>query len=96
MVGTSTTGIGDLQDDWDDFSLVLPEWISPEKAAIRTRRQRFLLTSFAESMKAVQDELSDKAEIVGRVPDEGIPTTSHRRNRRFVGRLPSMRITSMI
>lgn len=73
VLGTSTTGIGDLQDDWDGF---LPTFVridfSGKKVAIfALGDSASYSSSFAESMKVIYDEISDKAEIVGRVPDEG-------------------------
>ncbi len=73
IVGTSTTGIGDLQDDWEGF---LPSFskidFSGKKVAIfALGDSASYSTSFAESMKVVYDEIHDKVEVVGRVPDEG-------------------------
>ncbi|HAR39450.1 MAG: flavodoxin [Bacteroidetes bacterium GWD2_45_23] len=73
IIGTSTTGIGDLQDDWEGF---LPSFsrldFTGKKAAIfALGDSASYSTSFAESMKVVFDEIQDKVQIVGRVPDEG-------------------------
>jgi flavodoxin, long chain len=73
ILGTSTTGIGDLQDDWEGF---LPSFsrldLTGKKVAIfALGDSASYSTSFAESMKVVYDEIHDKVEIVGQVPDEG-------------------------
>lgn len=73
VLATSTTGIGDLQDDWEGF---LPSFaeidFSGKKVAIfALGDSASYSSSFAESMRVVYDEISDKVEIVGRVPDEG-------------------------
>ncbi|WP_298653873.1 flavodoxin [uncultured Proteiniphilum sp.] len=73
ILGTSTTGIGDLQDDWDGFLSTFARIdLSGKKVAIfALGDSASYSTSFAESMKVIYDEISDKTEIVGRVPDEG-------------------------
>lgn len=73
VLGTSTTGIGDLQDDWEGF---LPSFsaldFSGKKIAIfALGDSASYSSSFAESMKVIYDEINDKVEIEGRVPDEG-------------------------
>ena len=73
IIGTSTTGIGDLQDDWEGF---LPSFLrldlSDNKVAIfALGDSASYSSSFAESMKVVYDEIADKTTIVGQMPDEG-------------------------
>ncbi|HOO94741.1 MAG TPA: flavodoxin [Proteiniphilum sp.] len=73
IIGTSTTGIGDLQDDWEGF---LPSFIrldlSGKKVAIfALGDSASYSSSFAESMKVVYDEIADRTTIVGQMPDEG-------------------------
>ena len=73
IFGTSTTGIGDLQDDWEGF---LPSFIrldlSDKKVAIfALGDSASYSSSFAESMKVVYDEIVDSTTIVGQMPDEG-------------------------
>lgn len=73
IIGTSTTGIGDLQDDWEGF---LPSFIrldlSGKKVAIfALGDSASYSSSFAESMKVVYDEIVDRTTIVGQMPDEG-------------------------
>ena len=73
VAGTSTTGIGDLQDDWEGF---LPgfaglDFTGKKVAIFALGDSASFSTSFAEAMKVSYDESSDKAEMGGRVPDEG-------------------------
>lgn len=74
ILGTSTTGMGDLQDDWDDF---LPTFSSEMNFAGKTVAifglgdSASFSSSFAESIFVLYEELKDKVKIVGAVPDEG-------------------------
>ena len=73
ILGTSTTGIGDLQDDWDGF---LPSFskmdLSGKKVAIFGLGDSASFSgSFAQSMRVIYDAIKDKVKIVGQVPDEG-------------------------
>ena len=73
ILGTSTTGMGDLQDDWDSF---LPTFaktdLSGKKIAIfALGDSASFSSSFAESMKVIYDAINDKTTVVGQVPDEG-------------------------
>ena len=73
ILGTSTTGIGDLQDDWDSF---LPTFskadLSDKTVAIfALGDSASFSSSFAEAMKVIYDALKDKTKIVGFVDDEG-------------------------
>ncbi len=73
IIGTSTTGIGDLQDDWESFlpSFAKIDFTGKKVAIFALGDSASFSTSFAESMKVIYDEIHDKVEIVGRVPDEG-------------------------
>jgi flavodoxin I len=73
VIGTSTTGIGDLQDDWEGFlpSFARLDFTGKKAAIFALGDSASYSTSFAESMKVVYDEIHDKVEIVGQVPDEG-------------------------
>ncbi len=73
IIGTSTTGIGDLQDDWEGFlpTFAQLDFTGKKIAIFALGDSASYSTSFAESMKVVYDELYDKVEIVGQVPDEG-------------------------
>ena len=73
ILGTSTTGIGDLQDDWDGF---LPSFskmdLSGKKVAIFGLGDSASFSgSFAQSMRVIYDAIKDKVKIVGQVPDKG-------------------------
>lgn len=73
VIGTSTTGIGDLQDDWEGFlpSFARMDFTGKKAAIFALGDSASYSTSFAESMKVVYDEIHNKVQIVGRVPDEG-------------------------
>ncbi|MBZ4652605.1 MAG: flavodoxin [Proteiniphilum sp.] len=73
IIGTSTTGIGDLQDDWEGFlpSFTRMDFTGKKVAIFALGDSASYSTSFAESMKVVYDAIKDKAQIVGQVPDEG-------------------------
>lgn len=73
IVGTSTTGIGDLQDDWEGFlpSFAKIDFTGKKVAIFALGDSASYSTSFAESMKIVYDEIHDKVEVVGKVPDVG-------------------------
>lgn len=73
ILGTSTTGIGDLQDDWEGFLLSFAHAdLSGKKVAIfALGDSASYSSSFAESMKVIYDEINEKTEIVGRVVDNG-------------------------
>ena len=73
ILGTSTTGIGDLQDDWDSF---LPTFAKTDLAGktvaiFALGDSASFSSSFAESMRVIYDAIKDKTKIVGQVPDEG-------------------------
>lgn len=73
IVGTSTDGMGELQEDWDGF---LPDFatldLSDKKVAIFALGDSASFgASFAGSMRVIYDELNDKTTIVGAVADEG-------------------------
>lgn len=73
ILGASTTGIGDLQDDWDSF---LPSFskadLSDKTVAIFSLGDSASYSSsFAEAMIVIYDAIVDKTNIVGSVADEG-------------------------
>ncbi len=73
VLGTSTTGMGDLQDDWDGF---LPSFskmdLSDKKVAMfALGDSASFSSSFAESLRVLYDEIKDKTNLVGQVADEG-------------------------
>lgn len=73
ILGTSTTGVGDLQDDWEGFlpSFSKMDFTGKKVAIFALGDSASFSSSFAESMKVIYDEIMDKASIVGHVPDEG-------------------------
>ncbi|MGI6073780.1 MAG: flavodoxin [Fermentimonas sp.] len=73
ILGTSTTGIGDLQDDWEGFlpSFASLDFTGKKVAIFALGDSASYSNSFAESMRVVFDELNDKVEFVGQVKDEG-------------------------
>ncbi len=74
ILGTSTTGMGDLQDDWESF---LPTFSSKMDFTDKTVAifglgdSASFSSTFAESIFVLYDELSSKVKIVGEIPDEG-------------------------
>jgi flavodoxin I len=74
ILATSTTGMGDLQDDWESF---LPTFSSKMDFTGKTVAifglgdSASFSSSFAESIFVLHEELKDKVKIVGAVPDEG-------------------------
>ena len=74
ILGTSTTGMGDLQDDWESF---LPTFSSKMDFTDKTVAifglgdSASFSSTFAESIFVLYDELKSKVKIVGEIPDEG-------------------------
>ena len=74
ILGASTTGIGDLQDDWDSF---LPTFSSKMDFTGKTVAifglgdSASFSSSYAESIYVIHDQLKDKVKIVGETPDVG-------------------------
>lgn len=73
ILGTSTTGVGDLQDDWDGF---LPTFskldLSDKKVAMfALGDSASFSSSFAESLRVIYDEINGKTNLIGQVADEG-------------------------
>jgi flavodoxin I len=73
VFGTSTWGIGDMQDDWEEFILVV------EKVGLKNKKvalfglgdQEIYSDSFADGMAKVYRRIKDIANIVGSWPVEG-------------------------
>lgn len=89
ILGASTTGIGDLQDDWESF---LPSFakidLSDKTVAIfALGDSASYSSSFAEAMIVIYDAIVGKTNIVGSVADEGYTydDTLAIVNGRFVG-----------
>ena len=74
ILGASTTGIGDLQDDWEYFLPIFSaemDFTDKTVAIFGLGDSASFSDSFAESIYIVYDELKDKVKIVGEIPDEG-------------------------
>ena len=73
ILGTSTSGVGDLQDDWESFlpSFSKMDFSGKKVALFALGDSASFSSSFAESMKVIYDEIHDKATVVGAVADEG-------------------------
>jgi len=73
VLGTSTTGVGDLQDDWEGFlpSFSRMDFTGKTVAIFALGDSASFSSSFAESMRVIYDEIKDKVRIIGQVPDEG-------------------------
>ena len=74
ILGSSTTGMGDLQDDWESF---LPTFSSRMDFTDKTVAifglgdSASFSSSYAEAIYVLHDELKDKVKIVGEIADEG-------------------------
>lgn len=73
ILGASTTGIGDLQDDWDSFlpSFAKADLSDKTVAIFALGDSASYSSSFAEAMIVIYDAILDKTNIVGSVADEG-------------------------
>ncbi|MDD2243866.1 MAG: flavodoxin [Dysgonamonadaceae bacterium] len=73
ILGTSTTGIGDLQDDWEGFLPTFKKIDLTDKtiAIFALGDSGSFSSSFAQSMRILYDAVKDQATIIGEVDDEG-------------------------
>lgn len=73
IFGTSTWGIGDMQDDWEDFADVLPELdLNKKKVALfGVGDQVNYADSFVDGMGAIYDAIYEAVNIVGSWPADG-------------------------
>ena len=73
VFGTSTWGIGDMQDDWEDFIEVV------EKVNLRDKKvalfglgdQEIYTDSFADGLAKIYKKIAGRTTIVGAWPNEG-------------------------
>lgn len=89
ILGTPTWGVGEMQDDWEDFSEVL------DKANLKGKKialfglgdQDTYPDSFADGVGVLYEKLKDKATIVGNWPKAGyvFHESEAFRNNAFVG-----------
>ena len=89
IFGTSTWGIGDMQDDWEDFMDVLEEVdFGKKKVAIfGLGDQVNYADSFVDGMGAIHDAIYDRVNIVGAWPIEGYTFNESAavKNGKFIG-----------
>lgn len=81
ILGTSTWGIGDLQDDFEDFLSELSNAnLSGKKLAIYGLGDQYSYSdSFVDGMGEIYELLKDKScELVGEIPTEGYEYDSSR------------------
>ncbi len=73
VFGTSTWGIGDMQDDWEDFVDMLEDINFNKKklALFGLGDQVNYADSFVDGMGAIYDAVYDRVDIVGAWPTEG-------------------------
>jgi flavodoxin I len=73
IFGTSTWGIGDMQDDWEDFIEVLSEVNFDKKkvALFGVGDQVSYAESFVDGMGAIYDVIYDSVDVVGAWPMDG-------------------------
>ena len=73
ILGTPTWGVGEMQDDWEDFAEIL------EKANLKGKKialfglgdQDTYPDSFADGVGMLYNKIKDKATIVGKWPKNG-------------------------
>ncbi|HSG68309.1 MAG TPA: flavodoxin, partial [Bacteroidales bacterium] len=89
IFGTSTWGIGDMQDDWEDFTGLLEEVDLDKKkvALFGLGDQVNYADSFVDGMGAIYDAIYDRVNIVGAWPLDGYTFNESAavRNGKFVG-----------
>lgn len=89
IFGTSTWGIGDMQDDWEDFVEVLEEANFGKKkvALFGLGDQLNYRESFVDGMGAIYDAIYDRVDIVGAWPLDGyrFKESAAVKNGKFVG-----------
>ncbi len=73
ILGASTWGVGDLQDDWDEFlsSFAEMDFAGKKVALYGLGDSMTYADSFVDGMKQIYDEISDKAEVIGAVDTDG-------------------------
>jgi len=73
IFGSSTWGIGDAQDDWDDFLEVLSDisFTNKKVALFGLGDQLNYPDAFVDGMGVIYDAIYDRADIVGAWPVDG-------------------------
>lgn len=89
ILGTPTWGIGEMQDDWDDFAEILESAnLKGKKVALfGLGNQDTYPNGFADGVGILYDRLKDKTTIVGKWPNKGyhFNESDALRNGSFVG-----------
>ena len=89
IFGTSTWGIGDMQDDWEDFINVLEDVNFNKKkvAFFGLGDQVNYADSFVDGMGAIYDAIYDRVDIVGAWPLESYTfnESAAQKNGKFIG-----------
>jgi flavodoxin I len=89
VFGTSTWGIGDMQDDWEDFLEVLEKVnFNKKKVALFGLGDQVNYTdSFVDGMGAIYDAIYDRVDIVGTWPLDGYTfnESAAQKNGKFIG-----------
>lgn len=73
ILGASTTGYGDLQDDWDSFlpKFAKMDFTGKKVALFGLGDSSSYSDTFANGMAQIYKEIKDKVEIVGAVSTDG-------------------------
>ena len=89
ILGTSTWGIGDMQDDWEDFVDILEEInLNKKKVALfGLGDQVNYADSFVDGMGAIHDAIYDRVDIIGAWPLDGYAFNESAavKNGKFIG-----------
>lgn len=89
VLGTSTWGIGDMQDDWEDFIEILEDVNLDKKkvALFGLGDQVNYADSFVDGMGAIHDAIYDRVDIVGAWPLDGYTfnESAAQKNGKFIG-----------
>ena len=89
IFGTSTWGIGDMQDDWEDFIEVLEKVNLDKKkvALFGLGDQVNYADSFVDGMGAIYDAIYERVDIVGAWPLDGYTfnESASVKNGKFIG-----------
>jgi len=73
IIGTSTTGVGDLQDDWESFlpQLSKVDWSGKKVALFGLGDSESFSDTFANGMGHIYNFIKDKVSVVGAVSTDG-------------------------
>lgn len=89
VLGTSTWGIGDMQDDWEDFLEILEDVNLDKKkvALFGLGDQVNYADSFVDGMGAIHDAIYERVDIIGAWPLDGYTfnESAAQKNGKFIG-----------